>query len=302
MKYKFSQKMINYWFNQNKYYSIGNVNKFIKYFFPIDNFFILNNNSNEKILNLYDIQETNIKKNKNELNVIVCVENCYYHKHYNHYNVYGNFEDKNIDIYFYNHIDRLIITENFICIPVIYSQINYFNKFYKEIYTEYYDIPFENKKFCLFLTINGFNSEIKNNFYNILQKIEKCDKIDNFKHLIGDKSCYHSTQFLKLINQYKFCFVCENSISDGYITEKIFNCFLGKSIPIYYGSPIADRFFNLNSFIYLNNILEDNLITKIKEINYNKAIFQNYIDSPKININYDDENYSEQLKKFILSK
>ena len=45
-------------------------------------------------LNIYDIQDTNIPPRKpGELNVLICVENCLVHKHYRHYNKYGDYDD-----------------------------------------------------------------------------------------------------------------------------------------------------------------------------------------------------------------
>jgi hypothetical protein len=44
--------------------------------------------------------------------------------------------------------------------------------------------------------------------------------------------------------QYRFCLVMENSISPGYITEKILNAFLGGCVPIYYGPEDVFDIFN----------------------------------------------------------
>ena len=57
---------------------------------------------------------------------MLCVENCYFWTHYTHFNKYGNFGNKLISIYLYNHINRFIRTDLYIVIPIIYLQIDYF--------------------------------------------------------------------------------------------------------------------------------------------------------------------------------
>ncbi len=42
---------------------------------------------------------------------------------------------------------------------------------------------------------------------------------------------------LDVLSRYKFCLGFENTSFPGYITEKIFDCFLAGTIPIYMGAP-----------------------------------------------------------------
>ena len=45
----------------------------------------------------------------------------------------------------------------------------------------------------------------------------------------------------------------ENTISEGYVTEKILNAFLAGSIPIYYGDKLAKEIFNPDSFVNITD-------------------------------------------------
>lgn len=266
------------------------IEKFINYFFNDININIINS-SNIYDGMIYDIQEVaNMPEKK--LNIMLCVENCSYWSHYKHYNKYGNFGDNKIKIYLYNHIDKIIINKNYIAIPIIYLQINYLQKFYTTIKPSNF-IPFENKKFCLIATT--LNNDIKNNIYKMLSSINKCDFIKDFNDIIGNKSCYHDIELLNLFNNYRFVFVSENSIEDGYITEKIFNCYFARTIPIYSGSKKIDYFFNKNSFINIeNNSNFEDIKLLIKNLNYDS-----YINSNIINDTFDNENYKEVLNNFI---
>ena len=295
MIYKLSNKIKSYWILNDSYFSIKSIQKFYDYFFLDLNIKISDNSYLLNYSKIYDIQDDVENNNLNQINILLCVENCNYWKHYNHYNKYGDYLDPNLNIYFYNHIDKIYETENLIAIPIIYVQINYFKKFYDIIKPNIF-IPFENKKFCLIAT--NLNNPNKQNIYNILSSINKCDFIHEFKDVIGNKSCYHDVELLNLFNQYKFVFVAENSIDDGYITEKIFNCFFARCIPIYFGSNKIKYYFNDECFVDTNEINLSKISVSINYFN-NIEIYKIVINKNKININYNDENYVIKFNAFI---
>lgn len=289
-----SEKIKKYWIDSQDRYSMHDFNKFLQYFFEGININIHNqvyNNECDGVI--HDIQDLNIFTNK--INIMLCVENCSARLDLNHYNKYKDYSDDKIKIYLYNHIDKIKKTQNYIAIPIIYLQINYFKNFFNNITPSIYT-PYENKKFCLIAT-SLINSD-KISIYNMLSNIGNCDRIEDFKQTIENKSCYHSTELLDIFNQYKFVFVSENSINDGYITEKIFNCYFSRTIPIYYGSKKAKYYFNSKSFIHIDNL--DNLdeISKIIK-NISKDSYDSYINNNIINETYCDENYKNLLNDFI---
>jgi hypothetical protein len=312
MNIKLSNTIENYFIKSNSYYSMQSQNKFIEYFFPNNLIVNIDNNiNNTKIYNsiIYDIQlDNNSHLDENKFNILICVENCSKHSHYKHYNKYNNFNNNKIKLYFYNHIDKCIITDTYMAIPVIYTQINYFINNYNIIKPSQLT-KFNDKKFCLFISNNKYNDINKNIMKKYLQNIGVCENLDIYKKQIYNKSCYHSEELLTIFNKYKFICVAENSINDGYITEKIFNCLFAKCIPIYLGSHKIDYFFNkdcfINGNILINNINNNNTINleiikkNIIDLNKNEDKFNEIININKINSNYDDENYKDKLKMFI---
>ena len=91
----------------------------------------------------------------------------------------------------------------------------------------------------------------------------------------------------KLINQYKFIFVIENSSEyNGYITDKIFETFFSASIPIYLGPNNINNHIPDNCFINLRNF------KNFDELYY----FLNSIDVEKYN------DYLENIKNFLNSE
>ena len=299
-----SQNIKNYYLNSNKYYSINNISNFKEYFLS---FIHLDKNiTNENIvnLNIYDIQDVNIQMTQEYINILLCVENCYGHPYYQHYNKYGDFGNKDISIYIYNHYSQYVETDNYIVIPVIYLQIDYFQKFYNTIQPSIYT-PFREKKFCL--VVNNLYNDNMNNILSILKNIGECHYIKDFKDIIGKVSCYHDVNLLNLFNNYKFIYCVENSINNGYITEKIFNSYFSRTIPLYIGPNDKYRYFNSSSFIDINNINNSeydkkNIIDKIIELNDNEQIFNHFINQEKINIIFNNQDYQSKSNKFIIKK
>jgi hypothetical protein len=109
-------------------------------------------------------------------------------------------------------------------------------------------------------------------------------------------SCYNSPELLELYNQYKFIITFENSHSNGYITEKIFNVFLAKSIPIYDGAPDICEFINKNSLIKF----DENILKKIIYIQNNELVYNSMIETIKINEKYKniktDYNFEKKME------
>lgn len=296
MNFECSQKIINYWIQNNTYYSMKDKNKFADYFFSwVENKKLLNF-SNTK---LFDIQETEIVINK-PINIILCVENCYFWKHYLHYNKFGNYGDSKINIYLYNHINKFVETEKYIAIPVIYLQIDYYLKFKNSIGINT-PIPFNKKKFCLIISKpkGKFVKELTN-IENRVKSLFPCDHISKYFNIIGNESCYHSEKLLRILNQYKFVLCYENSFTDGYITEKIFNVFFAKSIPIYGGPNDVRRYFNNKCFFNIREINSNKQVSQsIVNISQNEKLFQEIINCEKINKEFNNENYIVRSNNFI---
>jgi hypothetical protein len=190
----------------------------------------------------------------------------------------------------YNHIDTIIKTDKYISIPLIHNYINYYNNNVLEP-SEY--TIFNNKKFCLMINKSKLNEEI-NETVTMLEKIGEIDSLSMYPDLL-DKSCYHSVELLNVFNKYKFIICYENSYNDGYITEKIFNCLYARTIPIYKGSEKINNYINKDCFIDGRS----NFIEKIINVKDNEKLYNEYINSPKISVTYNNENYNQELSTFI---
>ena len=299
---KLNDRIKNYFIDNWGYYNMINIEQFIDYFLidKYDYTFVSNDNICD--VSIWNEQlENNSDLDYNKINMIISVENLNKWDWFLHYNKYNNYDDDKINIYLYNHISKIVKTDNYIAIPLIHFYINYYKKNENLFYNQLNLTKYESKKFCLCINKSNINQEISQ-YINILQTIDNIDNINIYNDFLKDKSCYHSIELLNIFNKYKFILAFENSYDDGYITEKIFNCFFSKTIPIYKGSNIIKSFINESSFIDINNNNIENIIQLIKLLNNNEELYNNYINSQKISINYEDEDYKNQLFNFIESK
>lgn len=101
------------------------------------------------------------------------------------------------------------------------------------------------------------------------------DKIDVY----GREYCPIPFKSMALAD-YMFSVAIENAQSDYYFTEKLIDCFLTGTVPIYWGCPSIDKFFNTDGMIIFNEIDElDNIITNLDRGGYDKrmsAIKENF--------------------------
>tara|TARA_Y100000389_G_scaffold204545_1_gene257880 strand:+ start:25597 stop:26556 length:960 start_codon:yes stop_codon:yes gene_type:complete len=307
-----SEDQYKYWFSSKKYHCMPNKETFIEYFF---NFMEQKLEFNNKygLVNIYGIQDANVSFNDTGLNMFLSVENCKFWDHYSHYKKYSDYNNNSIHVYLYNHIDKLVKNENYIAIPVIYTRIEYFKKYYEQIKPKFFT-PFSQKKFCLQVTCaKAFHrpghpckdacdkqNKITTKTLEILNKIGTVDHIQLYNERVGNSSCYNSEELLNLFNEYKFILCFENSFTNGYITEKIFNAFFSRTIPIYIGPEDTNRYINKTAYINGYDLNNKNFYD-ILALNNDEMLYNDVINKSKIN-DFDNENFIDISNKFIREK
>ena len=94
------------------------------------------------------------------------------------------------------------------------------------------------------------------------------------------------------LDDYAFSVVIENVQTPGYFTEKIIDCMLRKTIPVYWGDPQIDKYFDKSGILELSEI--DNLNiqrydTMSKVINHNFEV--------ALSLKSTDDNVFKRLKE-----
>ncbi len=116
---------------------------------------------------------------------------------------------------------------------------------------------------------------------------------------------YSGTHFKKInsCKDYLFSIAIENCKEDYYFTEKLIDCFLTGTVPIYWGCPSIGDFFNLNGFYTFDSLDELFLILSDRKnleefyINNSEHIIENYHRALKYKIAEDVlwEKYKELI-------
>ena len=268
------------------HYYVQPQEQFIEMFLPQDNSYIVVDEKEKADICFYSVQHDDESLlREDELNIFYSIENLRLNGErggkYAYYNKFGGYGSKKTNIFIQNDESERFIQEGRLVIPVIECRLSYYNMI-KDKYKEDMITPFKDKKFALMITQNNLNRN-KAVLYHGLYKIDKVDSItDNID--LKSITCYNSIEILKLFNKYKFIVVCENSHTDGYITEKIFNVFLARSVAIYDGAPNISKYIKTGSYIPFT----DNILTIVNKIKDNEVLYNNILNMDKIVDKYKD--------------
>ncbi len=187
------------------------------------------------------------------------------------------------------------------------------------------EISYKEKKFCTFISSNKkltkkwkilpikllFGLGIKNIYNKRFEIVKHFSKKRNFD-LFGrgwnnelDADIIHSYKGevedkTKKLSEYKFVFCLENSMFKGYITEKIFDCFWAKSVPIYLGAPDITKYIPENTFIDLRNFSTydelNNYLNSMNEKTYSEHLcnISNFLKSEDY-MNFDESIFINKI-------
>ena len=220
-----------------------------------------------KFFKMY-FQKIKIKKN----NCFLLILESELHSPENHIRSLNKFCNK---IFTWN--DNLIKEPGFIKINIPQPSFN----------TNIDKIQFSKKKLLVNISSNKFSNSKIEIYSKRLESISYFDKFHpNEFDLYGfdwNKStlifnAYKGTVEDKILvmSQYRFAIVYENCRIDGYITEKIFDCFNAKCVPIYLGSSNIKKYIPSNCFIdrelFNNHKVLYDYISTINESQYNEYL------------------------------
>lgn len=171
------------------------------------------------------------------------------------------------------------------------------NQFGKELYSQRIKaIEFFEKKIPdeFFLYGRGWNKPKK---YNLMELIFGSKKFATYKGEVDNK--------WELLSNFKFCLCFENMGNiNGYITEKMFDCFKAKCVPIYWGAPNIEKYVPKGCFIDFRDFGYNydkllNFLNSIDKIRYNQYIKN--IEKLLSNKKFVDLWFEEGFAKFFLN-
>jgi len=101
-------------------------------------------------------------------------------------------------------------------------------------------------KFCALIANNPEGLRI-----NLFNSISKYKQVDGYGNMFSNP--LRKSKFA-ILPEYKFCLCPENSIYDGYITEKLLDAYAGGTVPIYSGDISVAEDFNYKAFLNYQEI------------------------------------------------
>jgi hypothetical protein len=96
-------------------------------------------------------------------------------------------------------------------------------------------------KFCAMIAGNPEGLRV-----NLFNSISQYKPVDGYGLMFGNS--LRKSKF-SILPEYKFCLCPENSIYDGYVTEKLIDAYAGLTVPLYSGDISVNDDFNRTAFI-----------------------------------------------------
>lgn len=141
----------------------------------------------------------------------------------------------------------------------------------------YYD-----REFCSFVVSNTNNANrYREDLFNRLSGYKFVASGGRCLNNIGiDNGVKNKIDFIK---NYRFNLACENVSHRGYCTEKIIEAFAARTVPIYWGDPDIEDYFNPKAFINCNRYEnQDELVKNIIRIDKDKDQYLEMLNQPVI--------------------
>ena len=123
----------------------------------------------------------------------------------------------------------------------------------------------KNKKYDVFKNDKYLTSFGNKNY----QQFKDTNKIDFY-----GSGCDNPIDFkVDGLKNYRFSIVIENSIESDYFTEKLLDCFLTGTIPIYWGTKNIENYFDINGVIFINDESDlSSIINNLTDELYNSKL------------------------------
>jgi hypothetical protein len=130
---------------------------------------------------------------------------------------------------------------------------------------------------------------------NLFNSISQYKQIDGYGLMFGNS--LRKSKFA-VLPEYKFCLCPENSVYDGYVTEKLIDAYAGLTVPIYSGDVSVDKDFNSHAFLNYQTLKEmDSFVSAIRLADKVLDLYEEIYTQPLIK----KEPYLDDAIQFVRS-
>jgi hypothetical protein len=128
-------------------------------------------------------------------------------------------------------------------------------------------------KFCALIANNPEGLRI-----NLFNSISQYKQVDGYGNMFGNP--LRKSKFA-VLPEYKFCLCPENSVYDGYVTEKLIDAYAGLTVPIYSGDMSVLQDFNVRAFFnYQEQLNMDGFVESIKDYDTKETWYEHIYQQP----------------------
>jgi hypothetical protein len=108
--------------------------------------------------------------------------------------------------------------------------------------------------------------------------LSKYKQVDGYGNMFGNP--LRKSKFA-ILPEYKFCLCPENSIYDGYITEKLIDAYAGLTVPIYSGDASVAEDFNYMAFLNYQEFKDmSRFVEYVRGWNINQEMYKHTYEQP----------------------
>ena len=153
-------------------------------------------------------------------------------------------------------------------------------------------------RFCSFVCRNDYVGTRKI-IFDQLSQVDRIDCDGKFMNNNNDLKLKYNDNKREYLKRYRFNLCPENSDSEGYITEKIFDSIISGCIPIYWGSENnpEPEILNQNAIFFISQNSENkSLIQELTAVNNNPKLYLEFASQNRLQKNSQDIIYEYFMK------
>lgn len=151
----------------------------------------------------------------------------------------------------------------------------------------------------------GFCSVVMKNVVNCdPMRLKIIDAVDSYKPMAYGGPYRNNVggpveNKIDFISGYKFNLALENSMVDGYVTEKLLEPFAASTVPVYWGSDVSKKDFNPDAFINISDYDSiDSFLKALKRIDSDSTEYLSILRAPNCRHTTPDD-FDSRLEEFL---
>ena len=150
--------------------------------------------------------------------------------------------------------------------------------------------------FCCFIYTNANAHPMRDKLFHKLSEYKKVDALGTHLRNVDIKEKYVDE---KVKRNYKFVIASENATFKGYTSEKLLTALQAYTVPIYWGDPSIEEFFNPKRFINANNMSLDEVLETVKRIDNDDKLWCKMVSEPILTKDQ-EQKYKHEHDEYLL--